>query len=213
MILLDDIISVVAPAYKKQVQQQAKCDSIESLFTIGDGFDNIFMCLLDRFHKKPEDIVHFLSSTALNQHINKKKLINMIRNNQINNELLLFLSGYFDCNLWVYYANNKMFKTYYMEENYQLYKRNVFVLFLLKDDNPQYFIGAPRVDDVTTIIREKYITIPIGIRENKVFTFGGNEDNPLYEDTTEEDRGALDFPEDPFPYAVINVKNFLRMFT
>lgn len=210
MILLDDIISVVAPSYKRRVQQQQKCADIEGLFTMGGGFENIFLCVLDKFHKKPEDILHFLSCTVLNQHVNRKKLINMIRNNQINNELLLFLSGYFDCNLWVYYANNKMFKTYYMEEHYQPYKRNVYVLFLLKDDTPQYFLGEPRVDDIVAVIREKYITIPIGIKENKVFTFGDVEDNPLYEDVAEEG-DAWDFPEDPFPHAVINVKNFLRL--
>jgi hypothetical protein len=209
MILLGDIVSIVAPNYKRQ--HDVKTEGIEKCFTVGPGHDSPVQCLLDAFNKTAEDIVAYLSANTINQHVNKKKMINLIRNSQVNNELLLFLSGYFDCNIWIYYSNNKMFKVYYMEECFQELKQNVYVLYLV-GDTAQYFSGAPLRADIVEQISTKYITIPVGMRENKHFVKGVHQTNPLFDDII-DDEFAKDFPEDPCPYAVLNVKNFLRKFT
>lgn len=217
MITIEDIISVLVPNFIRKRLSAAPSTNVIDGFDLRGGHENLLNCILDHFGKTPDDIVHFLSTSTINRNVNKKKMITMIRNGYINNELVLFISGYFDCNIWMYYAINKIFKVFYLEEHYQPYKKNIFIFNIMPNDSSQYmyYVGHPKesLDGETLFknIRERYITIPLGIKENKTWASEKTEDNPLYADL-EMEGFVDDCPVDPIQYPRFNVMRLLETF-
>ena len=211
-ITVEDIIKVLCPGYVKQTVSKTECktECNKEQITI-DGFelqsehDNLLDCIIEYYGKKSDDIVRYLSTATINKNINKRKLAMMIRNGNINNELLLFFSGYFDCNIWIYHEINKIFKVYYLEEHYQKDKENLFIF----DKGDKYHIGQTKINMIEMIkeIKEKYIAIPIGIMENQTWKEGKSEMNPLYKDIEMELTNIC--PIDPYPYPRFNIMRFL----
>lgn len=215
MITLDDILSVLVPSFKKQPKLSVKsCDVIQS-FELREGKEDLTDCILEHMNVKKTTLIDFLTNTNINKNVNRKKMVYLLKHSQTNNELLLFLSGYLDCNIWVFYASNNIFKVYYMEEHYQEYKKDVYVLNMIRDNSVQtlYHIGEPK-EDVRGYIRENYITVPIGLKENKVWKTGEVEGNALYEDLNEGDNEYVtECPLDPYQCAVFNMKHLINQIT
>ena len=101
-------------------------------------------------------------------------MINLIGQNIINNELILFLSGYFKINIYLY--NNYLLKIYYLEN--KLYTEKESVIVLLKKDKYSPEIGYQALkntiyykyhdDFIQDLIKNIYI-VSIGLYENKKF--------------------------------------------
>jgi hypothetical protein len=198
MITLDDILRTLAP--DAGIQEQSSGGNI---YRVLSSYDNILDCILTQSKKSYEETIYFLTHTIINKNINRRKMINMIRNNTVNNELLLFLSGYLDCNIWIYNTINKIFKVYYLEENYQEYKQNMFLV----DTGTGYSV-VEFTEDIETI-RKKYITIPLGLKENKKWQMEYLEMNPLYDDIEVESFTDA-CPDDPLQYPVFDIPRLLE---
>lgn len=203
MITFTDIISVLVGQSSNGIASESR--DIISKFIIQEKVLPLLECLLEANQITFEGVIGFLSCSTINRNVNKRKLIGMIRNSVTNNELILFLSGYVDANIWMYHVTNKIFKVYYMEEYFQPYKRNVFVV----ERNEGYSIAEPTVDQLIQEIHKKYIVIPIGIRENKTWKEGVTENNPLYDDL-EIAEFVEECPDDPDQSPYFNVTRLFK---
>lgn len=210
MLTLDDILTNLVQNYKRNIPKQQSYDisSQENIIDLkyeifnGETYDIFFKCLCAGYYTngiidqnlidmKISTILNFLIHNAINKHINRRKIINHIKLNNVTNDLILFLSGYLDCNIWIYYQDNKIFKVYYLEDKLDINKKNVFIVYGLVNQltlNKGYGIGFinnnTKIDFNDTIkkIIDNYIIIPIGLKENKKLELGNNQLNPLYQD-------------------------------
>jgi hypothetical protein len=142
----------------------------------------------------------FMDDYNFNPLINVKKMQNMIILNQINNELILFLSGYFNINIMLYSFDSKLLKIYYLEEHFNKLKSCAIVI-VKKDtitpnlgyqsiiDNKCYYYDDEFITDLMTNI----YTIPIGLIENKLLSYDNNLDDNFIISKKEEQ--VLNFDE------------------
>jgi hypothetical protein len=109
-----------------------------------------------------------------NSLINVKKMLNLIGQNTVNNELILFLSGYFNVNIYLYSFESKLLKIYYLEDKLNINKESI-VLVMKKDlltpnIGYQTLIEKKKItyndDFIQNLCKDIYI-IAIGLKENK----------------------------------------------
>lgn len=204
MITLTDIINVLVPNYKENNNISVSNDLTE-LFDIGDAkSEKLLECILSNKKKTYDEVLRFLTYSLINRNINRRKMISLIRNDAINNELILFLSGYLDCNIWIYNETNKIYKVYYLEDTLQSYKDNLFVI----ETGSNYRIATPKSSVIDTI-RDRYIVIPLGLKENKTWEKEIKEDNPLYDDL-ETTEFVHECPTDPLQHPRFNMSRFFK---
>lgn len=207
MVNIYDIIQVLAPEYKitkniskKQhlvIKEIEKCKFTN--FEPHGTFRNLFSCLvsqhesmakiadLDKYQIIQEDIYdqevnklkEYIETHVFNPLINTKKLLSLITQNTINNELILFLSGYFNSNIYIYSFESKLLKIYYLEEQIDPDK-NSYVIVNKKDlitpnigfqtfnNKIELTHQSPLIVDLCTDI----YTIAIGLKENKTLQVG-----------------------------------------
>ncbi len=207
MINIYDIIQVLSPEYKvskkSSVKQHLVIKDIEkSKFTNFEPhgtFTNLFSCLLfqhestvninslgqyqtvneDSYNQELVKLKEFIETHEFNPLINTKKMLSLITQNVINNELILFLSGYFNSNIYIYSFESKLLKIYYLEEQIDPTK-NSYVIVQKKDTlTPN--IGFQTIGEKLKLNHQSSIivdlckdiyTIAIGLKENKILEIG-----------------------------------------
>jgi hypothetical protein len=200
MININTIIETLVPNYKHSILNN-NSNSNHNLniskydYDIGENYQSFIKCFIKSFdkYKYNDFILIFLQLTNINKNINRKKLINIIKHNIINNEVILLISGIFECNIWIYYEENNIFKVYYLEENFNKNKKNVIISFGKIKDSIEYGYQMCYIDNIKLfdynhqIIQSfllNYLIIPIGLEENKKLIYNDNDDdnsNPLLE--------------------------------
>ena len=160
MLNIYEIIKTLVPEYqitkspiKKQILvikqiEKTKMTNFEASAT----FKNLFSCLLyqhenlininssdkydnldeDKYNSLLDDLKEFMEKYEFNSLINVKKMLNLIGQNTVNNELILFLSGYFNVNIYLYSFESKLLKIYYLEDKLNINKESI-VLVMKKD--------------------------------------------------------------------------------
>jgi hypothetical protein len=221
-----DLIARFAPSYTPpappppppRTPSATKTEAIDALtfgeHHVGETYLSFVGVLLSAFHpaceldRKVEAIAHFLQTNNINRHLNKRKLLSLIKNNAINNELALFLSGYMECNIWLFYQENRVFKVYYLEPDLDPHKDNVVLRLGRVNDTTQVGYQLGRRDSKKRFSLEDmqglmaaYLRIPIGLQENKAWRVASSaQDNPLYLDLDPAQclavTQALDCPDD-----------------
>lgn len=174
-----DIISVLVDK-KEEIYEEPIIESLPINFL--DYSYIVFEDLLKLIptDKKVSDIINFLEKTSINKNINKKKLITLLKGNVINNDVLLLLSGFFEINIWIYYKINKTIKVFYLDTYLNIDKKNI-VFVNDKDGYKRADIELYNSDDKDfSEFINKYINIPIGLKENKKKIIGKDMFNPLY---------------------------------
>jgi len=210
MINIYDIIQVLAPEYKiskkSSVKQHLIIKEIEKCkftnFEPHGTFTNLFSCLLfqhestininslfqyqticqDIYDQELINLKNFIETYEFNPLINTKKMLNLITQNIVNNELILFLSGYFNSNIYIYSFESKLLKIYYLEEQIDPTK-NSYVIVNKKDSlSPnigfQTFAEKTKLNHTSLIITDlckDIYTIAIGLKENKILEIGSPE--------------------------------------
>ena len=145
----------------------------ENLININssDKYDNLdeerYNCLLD-------NLKEFMEKYEFNSLINVKKMLNLIGQNTVNNELILFLSGYFNVNIYLYSFESKLLKIYYLEDKLNINKESI--VLVMKKDLLTPNIGYQTLieknkfkyndDFIQNLCKDIYI-IAIGLKENK----------------------------------------------
>jgi hypothetical protein len=192
MININTIIDTLVPDYKYNLINNYDLNLAKYDHEIGDNYQSFIKCFLKAFDNYNDFILYFLQLININKNINRKKLINVIKHNIINNEVILLISGIFDCNIWIFYEQNNMFKVYYLEEGFNIKKKNIIISFgKIKDsieygyqlcfDNKNNNKLFDYNDNIIQNFINKFLIIPIGIEENKIFKYNLNESNPLFE--------------------------------
>jgi hypothetical protein len=196
MVNVSDIINILVPNYKiKTEKKKLIVKEIEKVsFTTFDyslTFINFLSCIIyqksivtciDKDNKVDDVILNdyinkikdYMENNTFCPIINIKKLLNLISQNIINNELILFLSNYFNFNIYVYSFETKLLKLYYLEEKLNTNKESIIII--IKKDYITPNIGYQTLIDkklykynddfIQNLINNIYI-IPIGLIENK----------------------------------------------
>ena len=196
MININTIIDTLAPNYKHKIKKNHILNISKYDYDIGDNYKSFIKCFLKAFDNYNDFILIFLELTNINKNINRKKLINIIKHNIINNEVILLISGIFECNIWIYYEENNMFKVYYLEENFNKNKKNIIISFGKIKDSIEYGYQMCNIDNIKLfnyndkIIQDfiiNYLIIPIGLEENKQILYNDNDkyNNPLFQNLEE----------------------------
>jgi hypothetical protein len=190
MLNINTIIDTLVPNYKYNKINNNLTNVLKYSYDIGENYQSFIKCFLKAYDNNIDFIQYYLQITNINKNINRKKLINIIKHNIINNEIILTISGIFECNIWIFYEENNMFKIYYLEEHFNIDKKNVIISFGKIEDSIDhgyqmcYNKNNKLFDYDDEIIQEflkKYLIIPIGLEENKKLIFNKNINNPLFE--------------------------------
>jgi hypothetical protein len=190
MININTIIETLVPNYIHSKVNNNSLNITKYDYDIGENYQSFIKCFLKAFDNYNDFILNFLQLTNINKNINRKKLINIIKHNIINNEVILLISGIFECNIWIYYEENNIFKIYYLEETLNKNKKNVIISFGKIKDSIEYGYQLCYIDDIKLfdynheIIQSffsNFLIIPIGLEENKklIYKNNNNESNPL----------------------------------
>lgn len=196
MININTIIDTLVPNYKHEIKKNNILNISKYDYDIGENYKSFIKCFLKAFNNYNDFILIFLELTNINKNINRKKLINIIKHNIINNEVILLISGIFECNIWIYYEENNMFKVYYLEENFNKNKKNIIISFGKIKDSIEYGYQMCNIDNIKLfnyndkIIQDfitNYLIIPIGLEENKQILYNDNNkyNNPIFENLEE----------------------------
>lgn len=129
------------------------------------------------------DINNKLENKELLGTMNKVKILLSIEQNNINTEVILFLSGYFEINIYVYHTLSRILRVYYLENECYITKRSILLFFTQEENNPSFY----QTTTVPTVFthKDKYIednlsaiyTIPIGLVEKKQLSFSTTQEN------------------------------------
>lgn len=198
MINLNTIIDTLVPNYKYNSSNSSNSsnslDLLKYEYEIGENYQSFIKCFLKAYDNYNDFILNFLQLTNINRNINRKKLINIIKHDIINNEVILLISGIFECNIWIYYEENNMFKLYYLEESFNKNKKNIIISFSKIKDSIEYGYQMCYIDNIKLfdynheVIQNfciNYLIIPIGLEENKKLEYNENENNPLFDNLDE----------------------------
>jgi len=215
MVNIYDIIQTLVPEYKitkkSSKRQHLVIKDIEkSKFTNFEPygtFTNLFSCLIfqhestlsanigqyqtideDSYNFELDKLKEYMESYEFNPLINIKKMSSLITQNIVNNELILFLSGYFSCNIYIYSFESKLLKIYYLEEQLDPSKKSIIIVN--KKDSVSPNVGFQTFDEKVILTHtsplvvdlcDSIYTIGIGLKENKVLIIGSpgsSEINP-----------------------------------
>jgi hypothetical protein len=189
MITLNDILNIIIPEYK--IQENNKKIIVNNIdnytnFDTDNNFTSLFMILLyilkdeTKLNLEIDILKQFIENNNFNPLLNVKKINNLIYHDQLNNELILFLCGYFNINIMCYCYKTKILKCFYIEENFNINKKIVFIV-LKNNSSPK--IGFQTLIDkkcfhfndefIQNFINNNYM-IPIGLIENKLFNISSN---------------------------------------
>ena len=198
MININTIINTLVPNYKHEKKNINTLNISKYDYNIGENYKSFIKCFLKAFDNYNDFILIFLELTNINKNINRKKLINIIKHNIINNEVILLISGIFECNIWIYYEENNMFKVYYLEENFNKNKKNIIISFGKIKDSIEYgyqmcYTDTNKIklfnynDKIIQDFITNYLIIPIGLEENKQILYNDNDkyNNPLFQNLEE----------------------------
>jgi hypothetical protein len=198
--------------YKFQVTDFSYGDSLNNLLfcllynNIIPGFDNrLISDNLDQFDRNNlllndliitecrNDIIDCLNNENNDLPFSKKKLLNLINNNQYNHEIILIICMIYNVNIFIFYKDINLFKLYYPEDKLIINKQNVFLqynndtfsssntfqnLYVENNNHKQHIFKWSNIQHI--VEQNKKHIYPIGITENKELIIDDNENNKPY---------------------------------
>jgi hypothetical protein len=156
-----------------------------------EGYDQYDRSIINLNTKPIEDqrnnLIEYINDDNFDLQFSKKKLIQLISNNQYNHEIILVLSHIYKVNIFIFYKNINIFKSYYNEDKFN----KMFPIIFLQYCTDIYSNGDTlqvmsinhlqnkfifKWEDVKNIINENISNIySIGIEENKSFIIDEND--------------------------------------
>jgi hypothetical protein len=191
MITLVDILNIISFDLKSNTCKKIDPEHFTN-FETENNFTSLFKILLyilknnSEFEQENElDILKkTIQDNTFNSLLNIKKIYNMICIDLVNNEVILFLCGYFNINILIYCFQTKILRLFYLENELNLNKG--IILIGLKKDIQTDKIGYQTVIEknifnfndniIQNLVNNNYM-IPIGIIENKKFKISLLEEN------------------------------------
>jgi len=156
-----------------------------------EGYDQYDRSIINLNAKPIEDqrnnLIEYINDDNFDLQFSKKKLIQLISNNQYNHEIILVLSHIYKVNIFIFYKDINIFKSYYNEDKFN----KMFPIIFLQYCTDIYSNGDTlqvmsinhlqnkfifKWEDVKNIINENIANIySIGIEENKSFIIDEND--------------------------------------
>jgi hypothetical protein len=147
-------------------------------------------------------------------------MLNLIGQNTVNNELILFLSGYFNVNIYLYSFESKLLKIYYLEDKLNINKESI--VLVMKKDLLTPNIGYQTLieknkfkyndDFIQNLCKDIYI-IAIGLKENKKIEINSlsveDKDNNIFISGLKELENSLLVIDDNI-FNDIDINNYLE---
>ena len=179
---VNTIIQKLVPNYvhetSEKVSKSKLSDIVQTNFDYSINFDTLLKCLLYgtkyQFNLEKERIMDTLLNFEFNELMNSKKTLLMINQNIVNNEVILFLSGFYEMNIYLYSTKSKIMKIYYLENTLCTNKQStlVFLTFNKETLEQGYQVSEPSKrfthnDNVIQEMIQSIYTIPVGLLENK----------------------------------------------
>lgn len=182
-------------------------DTLNNLFfcllynTVIDGYNDDLIIGIDEFDRKiinyndkrivkiRDELSKYLNDDKYNFPFSKKKLVQLISLNQYNHELLLVLADKYNINIFIFYKDINIIKSYYSEPKLNTNKNNIFLQYtndtitssktlqIMYINTIKYLLSWNDIKDL--IITNKTYIYPIGIEENKIFQIDDNCGNSL----------------------------------
>jgi len=212
---LTKILNTLLPDYQIVKVEPEKKAIVPNTYVTTDfnkenTFDVVLYCIVYQlnldFDKEKENMLQNLRDFTFNELINIKKVLMSIENNQMNNEVKIFLSGYYQLNIYVYHTMSQIMKIFYLEDNLCTNRESI-LLFYNHDLDPTLSsyqtaldvkLFTHNEDYLATIVKDIY-TIPVGLTANKILTYSDNQDHVTFY------TGKIDANEENF----INEENIL----
>ena len=190
MLSLTHIINELCPKYSIIEEKATIKEKIElnlTNFSDSSQYDQLLHCILysnsncyDKNQNNKEDIdiykeKEIIKTFALNNNNNFnpniaiKKIISSIEQNIVNKDVLLFLSAYYNINLYVYNEKVRLMHVYYIENKLDYSKRAV----LITCDNYQSVKNKITNEDIS-ILLPNILLIAMGLHFNKSLIIGEN---------------------------------------
>lgn len=196
MLSLSSVITTLCPNYKliqekSEIKQQPikLNDNIE--FKCNSTYEQFLTCILHNIYENYnvqehiDTINEFINTSTFVDSLNIKKIVSSIEQGIINNDVILFLSAYYDINIYVYHEEYKLIKVYYIEENL-LFTKECCLITLTYD------VYKTTRDNVTNenidILLPNMMKIALGLILNKILIVGENVDLPIF---------TIDAPDEP----------------
>ena len=200
-ISLRNVISILCPDHKFENNTSTQSENIvpyhTSKYTETSQYRQVIQCiyrsLYDEFLKQEtvdneiNYINEFIRTHKFIELINMRKVATAINQETINNDIILFLAAYYECNIYVYYENCKLLKSFYMEENIEENKTAVLLFYNPTDEHKYQILNESIELNHSDIIKRfpETLLIPIGLELNKYIIIGENETINYYEECDE----------------------------
>lgn len=179
---------VIKKTEKKEIVKIDNIDRSENIFD--NSYETVLRYILfnvsseDDYDDVVKDINEKLETMELNELLNKMKITLSIEQNIVNNEVLLFLSGYFDINIYVFHTVSRIMRIYYLEEQLCTNKNSILLFYTQEDDtNGSYY--QTTLNKTLFTYDEEFIqnnlstiyTIPVGMLAKKRLLTSTNKEN------------------------------------
>lgn len=244
---ISHILEILVPEYKQQttpVINKKKDDSLDNIvltkYDYDVSFDTFLKCILYstkyNVEIEKERIIDTLMNYEFNSNINSKKVLLLINQNIVSNEVILFLSGFYEMNIYIYTTRSKIMRIYYIEDTLHKNKKSVLVFNCYDKPNNTYGYQTKQDGQLFTyndcyidnLIKSIY-TIPIGLYENKILTLSDDlhevdfivgkiehEENYVNENIIFNENSQIiledDFDIDDFDIDDFDVDEFIKLY-
>ena len=189
-ILISDYVPDV-PKTKSKETGITDVTNIEKISFDNNSFNTVLKCIVHNlsldFDEQKEKILTIIDNSSFNELLNIKKINMSIEQDSVNNEVFLFLSGYFNINIYVYHTVSRIMRIYYLEETLCTNKDSVLLLFTQNcneaPENNKDFYQTTLEPTIFThdddYIQEKISAvhiIPIGLLQKKKLHYSQNHE-------------------------------------
>ena len=102
----------------------------DKLFNNLDYYDrNIVNFNHPLFERLKESFIDYINEEEFDFSVSKKKIIQLIKSNEYNHEILLILSQMYNINIFIFFKDINIFKSYYIEDQFNTHKSSIFLQY------------------------------------------------------------------------------------
>jgi hypothetical protein len=210
MISLYNVVKTICPEYElthEKVEIKKKIVKLENTnFECQTSYEQLLQCVLHNLYdcydvqEHIDTIYEFINNTTFIESFNIKKILLSMQQGIVNNDVILFLSAYYEMNIYVYHEESKLIKVYYIENNLSFTKQCCLLTFTQDIQQKAIYqttIESISNEDVDNLLPDM-LKISIGLTLNKILVVGENAEEVKYivDDVKEAKIGTIVmFPE------------------
>jgi hypothetical protein len=175
MMSLSHIVKTLCPEHsfteeKPQIKEKININCTN--YNDSTPFLQVLHCL-SSIDGQYEIIKNFALTNTFNPNIAIKKIVQSIEQHLVNKDILLFLSAYYNINLYVFNEQSKLLHVYYIEDNLD-FSKNAKLLIFREDKYQSIITDEVLTNEIIPTILPNVLHIGMGLYFNKVINIGQN---------------------------------------